>query len=187
MPPYESVDIAWVAVVKIANLLPGQSEHDRMLALLEQLPVDFVHRLLHRPSVDALLNLNPPLESLLSAQHERLNAERTAGELATVRERRGDDPKAALRSLADVLKRVRNRRAHGFKTTDGPRDGVVLQAAADILQELGEAGLACLDDSQIEETQAGIAELDAGRTVSHEKASKWLKSWGKPGEAKAPR
>jgi len=158
-----------------------------MLALLEQLPVDFVHRLLHRPSVDALLNLNPPLESLLSAKHERLNAQRTADELATVRERRGNDPKAALRALADVLKRVRNRRAHGFKTPDGPRDAEILQATADILQEIGEAGLACLDDSQLEETQAGIAELDAGRTVSHEEASKFLGSWGKPGESKAPR
>jgi hypothetical protein len=34
---------------------------------------------------------------------------------------------------------------------------------------------------------AGIAELDAGQTVSHEKVSKWLKIWGKAGESKAPR
>jgi RHH-type rel operon transcriptional repressor/antitoxin RelB len=40
---------------------------------------------------------------------------------------------------------------------------------------------------QIGEVEAGIAELDAGRTVNHEKASRWLKSWGRPGETKAPR
>lgn len=40
---------------------------------------------------------------------------------------------------------------------------------------------------QIGEIQAGIAELDAGPGVSHEKVSKWLKSWGKPGESRAPR
>ena len=43
------------------------------------------------------------------------------------------------------------------------------------------------EDWQLGELKAGIAELDSGRTVSHEKVSKWLKSWGKPGESKAPR
>ena len=40
---------------------------------------------------------------------------------------------------------------------------------------------------QLGELEAGIAELDAGQTVSHEKVSKWLKSWGGRGETKAPR
>jgi RHH-type rel operon transcriptional repressor/antitoxin RelB len=40
---------------------------------------------------------------------------------------------------------------------------------------------------QIGEIQAGIADLDSGEMVSHEKVSKWLKSWGRPGETKAPR
>jgi len=40
---------------------------------------------------------------------------------------------------------------------------------------------------QLGELEAGIAELDSGQTVSHEKVSKWLKSWGKKGETKAPR
>ncbi len=31
------------------------------------------------------------------------------------------------------------------------------------------------------------AELDSGEVVSHEKLSKWLKSWGRVGETKAPR
>ena len=43
------------------------------------------------------------------------------------------------------------------------------------------------EEWQLGELQAGIAELDAGREVSHEKISKWLKSWGKPGETKAPK
>ena len=40
---------------------------------------------------------------------------------------------------------------------------------------------------QLGEIQAGIAELDAGESVSHEKVSKWLRSWGKRSEGKAPR
>ena len=37
------------------------------------------------------------------------------------------------------------------------------------------------------EIHAAIGELDAGRTVSHEKAATWLRSWGTAGEKKAPR
>jgi RHH-type rel operon transcriptional repressor/antitoxin RelB len=43
------------------------------------------------------------------------------------------------------------------------------------------------EEWQLGEIHAGIAELESGREVSHERVSKWLKSWGKPGETKAPR
>ena len=43
------------------------------------------------------------------------------------------------------------------------------------------------EEWQLGEIRDGIAELDSDQTVSHEKVSKWLKTWGKPGETKAPR
>jgi RHH-type transcriptional regulator, rel operon repressor / antitoxin RelB len=43
------------------------------------------------------------------------------------------------------------------------------------------------EEWQLGELQAGIAEIDSGQEVSHEKVSKWLKSWGKAGETKAPK
>ncbi|MGI8961995.1 MAG: CopG family ribbon-helix-helix protein [Bryobacteraceae bacterium] len=43
------------------------------------------------------------------------------------------------------------------------------------------------EEWQLGEIREGIADLDSGQTVSHEKVSKWLKTWGKPGETKAPR
>ena len=43
------------------------------------------------------------------------------------------------------------------------------------------------EEWQLGELHAGIAELESGQEVRHDKVSKWLKSWGKPGEAKAPR
>ncbi len=43
------------------------------------------------------------------------------------------------------------------------------------------------EEWQLGEIQAGIGEVEAGQGVSHEKVAKWLKSWGKPGELKAPR
>ncbi|HUI77178.1 MAG TPA: CopG family ribbon-helix-helix protein [Bryobacteraceae bacterium] len=43
------------------------------------------------------------------------------------------------------------------------------------------------EEWQLGEIHAGIAELDSGQHVSHEKVLKWLKSWGKPRETKAPK
>ena len=43
------------------------------------------------------------------------------------------------------------------------------------------------EEWQLGEIQAGIAELDREQEISHEKVAKWLRSWGKPSETKAPR
>ena len=43
------------------------------------------------------------------------------------------------------------------------------------------------EEWQLGEVHRGIKELDSGQTVSHDKVSTWLKSWGKAGETKAPR
>ena len=43
------------------------------------------------------------------------------------------------------------------------------------------------EEWQFGEVQAGIAELDSGQEVSHNKVAIWLKSWGKPSETETPR
>jgi RHH-type rel operon transcriptional repressor/antitoxin RelB len=43
------------------------------------------------------------------------------------------------------------------------------------------------EEWQVGEVQAAMAELDAGKTVSHEKVAGWLNSWGSAAEKKAPR
>jgi RHH-type rel operon transcriptional repressor/antitoxin RelB len=44
-----------------------------------------------------------------------------------------------------------------------------------------------VEEWQLGEIQQGLDDLSRGHTVSHEKAAKWLRSWGKPAEGKAPR
>ena len=39
---------------------------------------------------------------------------------------------------------------------------------------------------QLEETEAGIADVESGRSVSHERVARWLRSWGAPDEDIAP-
>jgi predicted transcriptional regulator len=43
------------------------------------------------------------------------------------------------------------------------------------------------EEWQMGEILAGIADAEAGKVVSHERVSKWLRSWGTPSEGKAPR
>ena len=37
------------------------------------------------------------------------------------------------------------------------------------------------------EIETGVAELESGKGVGHEKVAKWLRSWGKVRESKPPR
>jgi RHH-type rel operon transcriptional repressor/antitoxin RelB len=39
---------------------------------------------------------------------------------------------------------------------------------------------------QLDEIQAGVDELDEDRGVAHKEVSKWLRSWGRTQERKAP-
>jgi RHH-type rel operon transcriptional repressor/antitoxin RelB len=43
------------------------------------------------------------------------------------------------------------------------------------------------EEWQMEEILAGIADVEAGKVVSHDRVAKWLRSWGKPSEGKPPR
>lgn len=43
------------------------------------------------------------------------------------------------------------------------------------------------EEWQIAEIEAGIADLEAGRTVSHDEVVSWLKTWGTSSERKAPK
>ena len=43
------------------------------------------------------------------------------------------------------------------------------------------------EEWQLGEIRDGIAEQDSGKGAGHDKVMKWLKTWGKPGETKAPR
>jgi hypothetical protein len=128
-------------VLKVAKIVPEKSEHKRLVRLLELMSDSAVRLVLSEGAVDTLLNLDPPLEHLVSSKYERLDRQRTAEELEQVRRNRKSDPKNALLNLTHVLKRVRNRRAHGFKTREGPRDGIILGATAEILLRVGAAAL----------------------------------------------
>ena len=67
LAPYEALDISWVAIIKLANLFSENDEHQRLLTLLDRLPAESAAKILELPAVYVLLNLEPPLETVLSA------------------------------------------------------------------------------------------------------------------------
>lgn len=138
---YEAVDVLWVALLKLANRMQGTNEHRRMRALVAAFEIETVRSILGLRAVDNLLGLDPPLETVLTDPHERLEKGAAEGSLNTVRQCRTTDPRAALLAMGEILKRIRNKRAHGFKTRNGPRDREILGAARAILIALCRAAL----------------------------------------------
>ncbi len=141
MADYEAVDVLWVALLKLANRMQGTNEHRRMLALVGAFEIEAVRSILGLQAMDNLLELDPPLETVLTDPHERLESEAAERSLNTVRQCRTTDPRAALVALGEILKRIRNKRAHGFKTRNGPRDREILGAGRSILTALFRAAL----------------------------------------------
>jgi len=137
LPPYRAVNGLWVCLVKLANLLPRVGEeHEQIASLLRGFSREEACVVVSDEGVDALLNLQPPLETVLADDGERLYPLPAARELGRVRERRTSDPKAALAALFQILQRIRDKREHGFKTPEGSRDDQILNAAASVLNRL---------------------------------------------------
>jgi len=140
MPHKEAFDRCWICLVRLANLLTQESEHKRLIALVDIMPISSASSVLNDPAVNELIDLQPPLENVLTSPHEGLAKDKVAQLVQQVKPSRENSPKEALEALSEILERIRNKRAHGFKTPDGPRDLEILSASTKIVQNM--AGLA---------------------------------------------
>jgi hypothetical protein len=119
---YAAVNTLWLALLKLANLEDGKSELARMDTLVGHIPEDTVRAIVNDPAADALLNLDPPLETVISHPREKLETAKITAALEKVRSERAAALREALAGLGFVLKAIRNKREHGFKTRAGYRD-----------------------------------------------------------------
>jgi len=62
--------------------------------------------------VDLLLDIQPPLETVLSGNGERLYRLPDARELERIREWRGATPRLLWATLFEILQRIRDKREH---------------------------------------------------------------------------
>ncbi|HXW92960.1 MAG TPA: hypothetical protein VEK33_20590 [Terriglobales bacterium] len=139
---YEAVDVLWVALLKVANKYAGNDEYVRMRSLVNDLPEAKLTAILNSPSVNALLDLDPPLETIPTDLHERLHPDEAAEAIREVRGKRDNDPRSAMLAFGGILKTIRNKREHGFKSSKGRRDVQILKAARGALATLCDLALA---------------------------------------------
>ena len=133
---YEAVDLLWVALLKVSNKLAGNDEYARMRNLVNGLPEASLATILNSPFANALLDLDPPLETILADPHERLQPDEAAKAIRQVRSTRNSDPRTAMLAFGGILKTIRNKREHGFKSSKGQRDIQILKAARGVLAAL---------------------------------------------------
>jgi beta-glucosidase-like glycosyl hydrolase len=136
-PPFDAFDTLWTALLREANQRPHSTEQQRLLSLVEQLPPAALTRVTTCDAMTQLLNLDPPLETQQAYPHERLTTENTAHAIATIQNDAANAPARAIEAVGTILKGIRNKRAHGFKTTDPTtRDGEILRLATAVLHQL---------------------------------------------------
>jgi len=137
LPAYDAFNALWTALVRLSNRENAPSEHKRLLDLVGRLSLQKVQQILESPAVHFLASLDPPLETVQTSPHEELRADEVARAFDIIKRSSFCDPQVALKALGEVLKIIRNKREHGFKSADPEtRDGKILRAGRDILEML---------------------------------------------------
>ncbi len=139
---YAGFGQVYVCIVKLALAEPDPEEFARIKTLAGRLSDPQVSRILQLPQVDDLLDIKPPLETILCHKNEELRSIETAEAIEILRSSRNSKPRKALRSLLFLLKNIRNKVKHGFKSPEGPRDREILSAARPIVVAIAESCLA---------------------------------------------
>jgi hypothetical protein len=139
LPDYEAFDAMWAALTKVVNVMQGEGERERdldrqrMESLFKKLSEEEIKRLLKDGSVDSLIFLDPPLETILADPDEKAVEDSTMRIIAEVRSSRDSAPREALANLGEILRRLRDKLAHGFNTESSPGNNEVLLLARKIL------------------------------------------------------
>jgi hypothetical protein len=139
LPDYEAFDAMWAALTKVVNVMQSEGERERdldrqrMESLFKKLSEEEIKRLLKDGSVDSLIFLEPPLETILADPDEKAVEDSTMRIIAEVRSSRDSAPREALANLGEILRRLRDKLAHGFNTESSPGNNEVLLLARKIL------------------------------------------------------
>lgn len=132
LPVYNRFTQLWHIFLRLSLAEKPKDEFDRVKAMVKRLSKEAVLSILSNPGVDALLNLHPPLETVLTDVHENLEPLGTLKSVTILRTKRTEAPREALLALGLLLKNIRNKLEHGFKTPYGLRDNEILSAASSV-------------------------------------------------------
>lgn len=137
----EAIDVLWGALTNMATLRDESKGQHSVVTLLDAIQEEDIRPILNLNAVETLIYLDPPLETILAGPQEGPGPESIEKAIGMVRSSRRSDPRAALRSLGEVLGCIRNKRAQGFQTPSGPRASEILSSARVILLALCNSAL----------------------------------------------
>ena len=129
LPDYEAANVLWTTLTKVVNITKEDGknipEHDcqELEPLIEKFSEDEMKRLLKDQSVDSLVFLDPPLETVLTGPEGTVDEVSTMRAVGTLRSSRDSDPKDALTNLVRVLEMIC---AQGLKERPVPFDKEIL-------------------------------------------------------------
>ncbi len=136
LPDYEAAGVLWTMLTTVVNVTKGTDksipEHypQGLESLVEKFSEDEMKRLLKDISVDSLVFLDPPLETILTDLEETADEVSTMRAIGTLRSSRDSDPKEALINLVRVLEIIC---AQGLKERPVPFDKEILSLTRKIL------------------------------------------------------
>jgi hypothetical protein len=136
LPDYKAAGVLWTMLTTVVNVMEGagKSEHEynrqKLELLIDKFSEDEMKRLLKDVSVDSLVFLDPPLETILTGPEGAPDEVSTMRAIGTLRSSRDSDPKEALMNLLKVLERIC---AHGLKDGPVPFDKEILTLSRKIL------------------------------------------------------
>ncbi len=137
LPDNEVFDALWSVLTNAVNLMQGESEcelnRERIISLVEKFSEEEIKRLLKDKSVDSLVFLDPPLETVLAGPDEKPDEDSITRIVGKVRSSRDSDPGETLINLIEILGRIRDKSVHWFKTESKPGDNEILSSARKIL------------------------------------------------------
>jgi hypothetical protein len=115
LPDDEAVDILWKALTETANLMKSLSANERNYQIASKLVEKFseeeIKRLLKHVSIDSLVFLDPPLETILVDLEGTSVEDSTMRAIGKLRSSRDSEPGEAFINLLVVLEKIH---AHGF-------------------------------------------------------------------------
>ena len=134
LPDDEAVDILWKALTKTADLMKSLSGNERnyqiTLKLIEKLSEEEIKRLLKHVSIDSLVFLDPPLETILVDPEGTSVEDSTMRAIGKLRSSRDSEPEEAFISLLVVLERIH---VHEFNAGPEPYNKEILSLTHKIL------------------------------------------------------
>jgi len=137
LPDYEALGALWAILTNAANLMQGEKECDLnregTISLVGKFSEEDIKRLLRDKSVDSLVFLDPPLETVLAGPDEKPDEDSIMRIIGKVRSSRDSDPGEALINLVEILGRIRDKSTHWFKTESEPGYNEILSSARKIL------------------------------------------------------